>query len=260
MNTRLAYPARPALRATGVLLTLLLAATSVLVAQDGGAFLGITSRNVTGEEARYRNLPSRDGVVLQTVLDGTAAAAAGLQDGDIVLQFGGEKIYDDRDLTDMIRRRSPGDSVSITFLRDSEKRTVEAILGSREDYESSRRSDDGRDGWSRFWDEVGEIFGGPSSSRGPRLGVHIQEMGDQLAEYFAVRENEGVLLTHISRGSPAEEAGLRAGDVVLEVDGRKIRGSGDISRSLRDKWGETVPVAVMRSGKRMEIPVTLEEE
>ena len=79
-------------------------------------------------------------MILSTVYSGTAADAAGLKAGDILLTFGGEKIFDDRDLTDMIHDRDPGDRVSITLMRDGENMTVDAVLGTRDDMDRPRRS------------------------------------------------------------------------------------------------------------------------
>jgi serine protease Do len=233
----------------------LLLAVSPVSAGDEGAFLGITSSGLSGTDAREAGLSSRNGAILHAVYSGTAADAAGLREGDILLTFGGEKIFDESDLTDMIDDREPGDRVSIKLVRDGEKMTVDAVLGTRDDMESEHHGDS----WDRFWDGIGSLFGDHHGS-GPRLGVYVDEMGEQMAEYFQVEEGEGILLTQISRNSPAEEAGLRAGDVVIQVDDRNIRRTGDISRALEDKWGRTVPVTVIRKGERLEIPVTLEEE
>lgn len=235
----------------------LLLAVSPASAGDQGAFLGISSSGLSGSDAREAGLSSRDGAILHRVYSGTAADSAGLKSGDILLTFAGEKIFDDRDLTDLIHDRDPGDRVSITLIRDGESMTVEAVMGTREDLEWEREED----GWSRFWDGIGNLFGHHSSGRsGPRLGVYVEEMEDQMADYFEAGDDGGILLTRIIRNSPAQDAGLLAGDVVIRVDDSNIRDTGDISRALRGKWGETVPVTVIRKGDHLEIQVVLEQE
>ncbi len=235
----------------------LLLAVSPVSAGDQGAFLGISSSGLSGADARDAGLSSRDGVILSTVYSGTAADAAGLKAGDILLTFGGEKIFDDRDLTDMIHDRDPGDRVRITLIRDGKNMTVDAVLGTRDDMEWEQEDD----GWSRFWDGIGNLFGHHSSrSSGPRLGVYVEEMEDQMAEFLQVEEDEGILLTRVVRNSPAQDAGLLAGDVVISVNDSSIRDTGDISDALRGKWGETVPVTVIRKGDRVEVRVVLEEK
>ncbi len=235
----------------------LLLAASPVSARDQGAFLGISSSGLSGSDAREAGLSSRDGAILHTVYAGTAAEDAGLKAGDILLTFGGEKIFDDRDLTDMIHDRGPGDRVSITLIRDGENMTVDAVLGTRDDMEWEQEED----GWSRFWDGIGNLFGGHhSGDSGPRLGVYVEEMEDQMADYFQAGEDGGILLTRVVRNSPAQDAGLLAGDVVIRVDESNIRETGDISDALRGKWGETVPVTVIRKGDRLEVRVVLEEK
>jgi len=258
MNSSLFAPfARRFPLAIAVAVSLLLTLTPVS-AGGQGAFLGITSSGLSGEDARDARLSSRDGAILHKVYSGTAADAAGLKAGDILLTFGGEKIFDDRDLTDLIHDRKAGDKVSITLMRDGETLTVDAVMGTRDDMEWEQGE---RDSWSRFWDGLGSIFHGDSShGDGPRLGVYVEQMEEQMAEYFQVEKGEGVLLTRIVRNSPAEDAGLLAGDVVIRVDDSNIRRTGGISDALQGKWGETVPVTVIRKGDRIEVRVVLEEE
>ena len=257
MNTSMLSPIARRFPLVLAVAVALLLAVSPVSARHEGAFLGITSAGLSGTDAREAGLSSRDGVILNAVYSGTAADAAGLREGDILLTFNGEKILDDRDLTDMIHDREPGDRVSIKLIRDGEKMSVDAVLGTRDDMEAEHSGDS----WDRFWNGIGSLFGDHSRhSSGPRLGVYVDEMGEQMAEYFQVEEGEGILLTQIMRNSPAEDAGLRAGDVVIQVDDGNIRRTGDIGRALRGKWGKTVPVTVIRRGDRLEIPVTLEQE
>lgn len=236
----------------------ILTAVTPVSARGAGAFLGVTSEGLSGADAREAHLSCRDGALLRNVYSGTAAELAGLKAGDVLVTFGDEKIFDDRDLTELIQRREPGDKVRITLVRDGEKITVDTVLGTRDDL--GKESDDD-DHWSRFWDGIGDLFGGPSSQvDGPHLGVSVESIGEQMAEYFQVKKDEGVLLTRISRHSAAEDAGLLAGDVVIQVDANSIREPGDISHALRDRWGETVPVTVVRKGNRQEFQVALEEK
>ena len=224
MNASMLAPnARRFLLVVAVAMTLLLAVSPVS-AGDEGAFLGISSSGLSGSDARDAGLSSRDGAILHTVYSGTAAEVAGLKAGDILLTFGGEKIFDDRDLTDMIHDRDAGDRVRITLIRDGENMTVDAVLGTRDDMEWEQEDD----GWSRFWDGIGNLFGGHSShGSGPRLGVYVEEMEEQMAEYFQVEEEGGILLTRIVRNSPAQDAGLLAGEFRADAIDKNIskRGS-----------------------------------
>ena len=94
-----------------------------------------------------------------------------------------------------------------------------------------------------------------------RLG-NVHAMSHPVGGHYGVAHGiaNSILLTRIMRNSPAQDAGLLAGDVVIRVDDSNIRETGDISDALRGKWGETVPVTVIRKGERVEIRVVLEEE
>jgi S1-C subfamily serine protease len=90
----------------------------------------------------------------------------------------------------------------------------------------------------------------------PRLGFTFQEISGQLARYFNVPGEEGLLVSSVQEGSPAEAAGLRAGDVILKVGGREVRGSD----ALRERVAEAEPgaelaVTVLRDGKTLDVSV-----
>jgi predicted metalloprotease with PDZ domain len=94
----------------------------------------------------------------------------------------------------------------------------------------------------------------PSSSR---LGVSIEDLGEQLAEYFGVKDGEGVLIRSVKKGSPADGAGLRAGDVIVKVEGEKIADSGDLRDALREHRGRSFPITIVRDRREQNVTVTL---
>lgn len=213
------------------------------------AFLGISSREVRGADARDLGLATADGALVERVYEGTAAEAAGLRRGDILVEFAGEKVFDDDDLTRLIRSHRAGDPVEMVVLRGGERLTLSTELGSRADYE-----DEAPSGWAAALES---FFGGGRDH--PRLGVHVMELNAQLAEYFEVSDQRGVLITQVVRRSPAEEAGIRAGDVVTRVAGSRVYGTGDISDALEGRAGELVTVSLVRKGRAMEVQAQLED-
>ena len=91
----------------------------------------------------------------------------------------------------------------------------------------------------------------------PWVGIGLQDITADLMKFFNLREKEGALISQVYGGSPAEEAGLKAGDVVTEIDGVKIKNSQDVVREvLKKKVGQKVNFVVLREGKRLEISVT----
>jgi serine protease Do len=104
-------------------------------------------------------------------------------------------------------------------------------------------------------------FDGPKSvltMRTPRVGLETESLSGQLADFFGVKE--GVLVRSVDKDSPAEKAGVRAGDVVLKVDGQRVSRPRDVTDELRNSWDKkTVPMVVMRNKKEMTLNVELPE-
>jgi C-terminal processing protease CtpA/Prc len=92
-----------------------------------------------------------------------------------------------------------------------------------------------------------------------RIGVSTSRLTKQLAEYFGVDEERGVLVSSVAENSPAARAGIRAGDVITEVDGERIRQSNDISRAISRKKDGEINVTIVRDKKRRTIRLTPEQ-
>jgi len=91
----------------------------------------------------------------------------------------------------------------------------------------------------------------------PWVGIGLQDISSDLMKFFNLKEKEGALISQVYAGSPAEQAGLKVGDVVIEVDGAKIKNSQDVVREvLKKKVGQKVNFVVLREGQRVEISVT----
>jgi len=247
-------PVTRSLPSRALLLAVLAAALAAPLAMARErAFLGITSRSLSGRDARTLELDQRDGALIQTVYDDTAADKAGLKKNDVIIRFDGEKVYDDSDLGEMIRDHDAGDKVEIVIIRDGSEKTLHATLGSSEDWTEGQ------------FVSVAPLPPMPSVSffgdqRRPQLGVNIMDLNSQLAEYFGVGEERGVLVTRVIRKSPADEAGIKAGDVIIRAAGERVVQSGDIGNALEGRWGERVQVEVVRNGSRREVAVSLDDE
>jgi membrane-associated protease RseP (regulator of RpoE activity) len=151
-----------------------------------------------------------------------------------------------------VRETPAGRAVAIGVNREGSQLTINATVESH----SHERSSLGHmpklnlkefKGPGMFW------VGG-----GPRLGVSVNELNDQLAEYFGVKPGEGVLVTEVFDGTPAEKAGMKAGDVILRVDNQRVESTGDIHDAINGKSGRDVDVVVMRDHRETTLKVTLD--
>lgn len=98
------------------------------------------------------------------------------------------------------------------------------------------------------------VFGGPA-----RMGVRLQSLGDQLAEYFGVGERKGALVTSVREDSPAEAAGLRAGDVIVGLGDEEVDDPGDVLRAVRGADPGPTSVSIVRDGEDSTVTVELPE-
>ena len=98
------------------------------------------------------------------------------------------------------------------------------------------------------------------SWRSPILGIESESLNTQLAEYFGVKD--GVLVRSVIKNSSAEKAGIKAGDVIVKVDGTTVASPGEISSVLRSVQGakRTVPIVLVRDKREMTVTITLEDE
>ena len=95
------------------------------------------------------------------------------------------------------------------------------------------------------------------ASGGTHLGVVIEGMTQDLRQYFGAPSDRGVLVAHVVQGSPAARAGIRVGDVLLDVGNRRIRGADDVISALAMQQGGQLPLEVIRQGRRMRLDAYL---
>jgi serine protease Do len=112
----------------------------------------------------------------------------------------------------------------------------------------------------RWHGDDGRDFTLGFASERPRLGIRFVEIGDQLADYFGLTADEGVLVTAVEPDTPAAKAGIKAGDVVLEFGGKAIREGAQLRKEVRQaEDGAAVAMKLQRDGKALDVQVTLPE-
>jgi len=226
---------------------------------SGGSWLGVSIADVTSERAKELNMKEETGAEIKAVMPGSPAEEAGLKRGDVILEYQGTRVEGAMQLTRMVRETPPGRTVSLRTLRDGENRAVRVKVTEHDGDEHERT-------FHRRIEippiempdiELPEI---PFLERIPssfRLGVSVENLGDQLAEYFGVKGGEGVLVRSVKKGSPADGAGLRAGDVIVKVEGEAVSDSADLRSALRERRGKTFPLTIVRDRREQSVSVTL---
>lgn len=245
--------------------------TQVFTMDDGASWLGVETAEVSGEKAKELKLPTEHGVLLTEIVPDSPAAKAGLKANDVVTEFNGQRVEGAAQFRRMIHETPTGRAVQLTVWREGRLQTISVTLGKSESRHSLTAIP--REGWRiemprmprveipRFEWNDGVFF-----SRRPMLGISADDLSGQLGSYFGAPDGEGVLVREVNSGSPAEKAGIKAGDVIIKVDGERVRTVGDLHEKMSHKLGEgtdkaekaTVSIGLLRDRKETTVKVELE--
>jgi len=237
-----------------LLLGLSWAQKSTQVKKQG--WIGVYLQELTPELKESMDLKeSTEGVLVNGVVEDSPAEKAGIEEGDVIISLDNKKIGSIDKLTSLVRKTSPGTEVEIKAIRDGEEKDFQMTIG-----ESSSSSLYNLNPEKlRIEKNMIEPFKWNFQS-GLKLGVAIQDLTEQLGDYFGVKKGEGALVTEVVKGSPAEKAGLKAGDIIVDVDNQKITGSDEVRQAISEKEkGDKVNLQVMRDKRLKDFSVTLTE-
>jgi serine protease Do len=191
---------------------------------------------VTSDMAKAMHLPSAHeaGALVASVDANTPAAQAGLQPGDVIQTVGEKPVGNPRDLATEIAAAQPGSDISLGIVRDGETKTMKATLGTQP---GEQVADRGRE-------QAGE-------NSQYKIGVALAPLTPELREKLQVPEQtHGAVVAGVKPGSPAAQAGLQQGDILLGIGGKKIGNPREAAESIGAATKSRQPVAlqVMRDG------------
>jgi serine protease Do len=243
----------------------------VLMLDGRGSSIGVSIRDLSADDAAKAKLGQGGGVLIEDVNEGSPAAKAGLRDGDIVVEFDGERVRSARHFARLVQETAEGRSVKAGIVRDGSRQTVDVTPESRGPYagdfampdipniereiERGMRSLPRDLAFDFKWD--GEF---PTAKVWPggRLGAQLSPLTDQLAEYFGAKQ--GVLVSSVDADSVAAKAGLKAGDVITAVNGRSVETMRDVTQALREAdRGQEIELSVLRDKKSMSLKARMPE-
>jgi membrane-associated protease RseP (regulator of RpoE activity) len=232
---------------------------------DGGGYLGISPENIDRENMGQYGLSAPRGVGISSVSQNSPAERAGLKKGDVILQFDGEPVTSSRKLLRLLGEAAPEQSVRLTISRNNSEQQLTVTLGQRAERvlragvapDINRYFRVNPPNTPQVWNDAPGAYAlGFGNNR--RVGVTTTALTTQLANFFGVSGGHGLLITSISENSPASKAGLKAGDVITEVNGAKIEDSGDFIREVNRKEDGDVTLTIIRDKSERTIKVTPE--
>jgi serine protease Do len=231
----------------------------IVSADEGSGWLGVEIGEVTPENAKDLKLSATRGVVIQDVEPSSH---------DVVLQYDGQTVEGSVQFRRLVRETPAGRTVALVISRDGATQNLSVELADRSSYYEKKMQGTMRDFGKPFalatpnFDfniSSPEIFS-MMDMRTPLLGISAEDLTGQLGSYFGAPNNSGVLIREVRSGTPADKAGLKAGDVIVKVDGKPVAALSELRDQLRDKGdGKTVNLGVLRKGSEMNVPVTIEK-
>lgn len=253
-----------------------------IVQSGNGSYLGVELAEVSKENLSKFGLNEVRGVAVEKVVENSPATQAGLQNGDVIIKFNGEEISSVRKLMRLISETAPEHKAKIIVLRGGNEREIVVTMGKRptpkfeqmilpqqgelpirmpfpiprsEGMKIFKRGD--LENIEEFEIAMPDFLFSTQNSR--QIGIGVNSLTKQLGEYFGISDGKGLLINNVMENSPASRVGLRAGDVIVEIDGKAVANQMDLIRIVGEKKEGEVSLTIIRDKQRQIIKVTPEK-
>jgi serine protease Do len=195
-------------------------------------WLGVRIQSLNSAMAESFGLDKPTGALVIEVTDDGPAEKAGVQVSDIILEVNGDEIESSDELARVIASYKPGTRVEILLLRKNKTKTITVKL-------------------DRFPDEEGEDKEGADSSAATKIGIHVQNITDEMARRLDLEDREGVIISEVERRSVAAKEGLRKGDIILEVNQQPVQSAREFRQIVKaTEEGDTLLLYMKRGERR----------
>jgi len=239
----------------------------VFSSDEGGtaAYLGVDISDVTPERLSALKLKEEKGVEVTMVDQDAPAGKAGIKEHDVILTMNGTTIESGAQLRRMIHETPAGRVVSLGLSRDGQPMNVKVQLGERNKafaFVAPKAKE--------FHLDMPEVRVMPDIdipamnmvvvTTSARSGLMVENITPQLGEFFGVKNGNGVLIRSVEKGSRAEKAGFRAGDVIVKVNDQAVHDTSDFSHAVKSRTGNSVSVNLVRDKKEQTLNLSLPEK
>jgi len=190
-------------------------------------WLGISIQDLTDDLAAGFGASGKGGVLVADVMKDSPAEAGGMRSGDIIVELGGTPVKEVTDLQKRVAAIPPGQPAVLTVLRDRKPTKLTVKIG----------------------EQPGDETVVAAAPKGMGLGLTVEALSEEMAQTYGLKSGAGVVVTDVAPGTVAEAAGIKEGDLILEVNRRRTATVDDFKKAVAAlKPGEAVPVQVERSG------------
>ena len=236
----------------------------IFSSEDTGtsSYLGVDIADVTTERMGALKLKEEKGVEVTMVDQDAPAGKAGIKEHDVILTMNGTNIESGAQLRRMIHETPPGRVVKLGLSRDGQPLTLQVQLADKHKEVMSWPNPDVHVNIPPIHVPDIDI---PSINMvvvtsSARSGLMVENITPQLGEFFGVKDGNGVLVRSVEKGSRAEKAGFRAGDVIVKINNHAVHDTSDFSHAVKSRTGNSVSVGVMRDKKEQTLSLALPEK
>ena len=182
-------------------------------------WFGVTVQDLTDELAKYFGLSDKNGALVISVLENSPAQKAGIKESDVIRQFDNKTISNVRELLNTVGKAEVGRKVKVVVMREKKELTVEVEVGERPE-------------------NLEEVSTKPSSSKW--RGLEVEELDAKTRRRLGIEEKRGVVVVDVEPDSPADEAGIVAPDVILEINKQAVKNMSDYQRITQGLKGDVL--------------------
>jgi serine protease Do len=182
---------------------------------------------VTPELAKSFGLNEKKGALVAEVFSNSPAEKAGIERGDVILEFDGKEVADSKDLPRLVASTQVGKSVTIKLSRDGKVLDRQVKIGEME--------------------EKAEVAKAPSSNKS--LGITVQNITPDIAKGLGLKKETGVVVTRVEPGSPAANAGIQTGDVIQEVNRKPVKDVNDFVQKVEKAKDQNSVLLLLQRGQ-----------
>ncbi|MDZ5699610.1 Do family serine endopeptidase [Chelativorans sp. M5D2P16] len=206
-------------------------------------FIGVSLQPITDAISQALGLESTDGALVADIEPDSPASRAGLQAGDVITALGGESMENPGELSRAVAERSPGEEITLSIIRDGETVEVDLTLATREVEQAAADAEPA------------------TEPDGASMGVAVTGLPELLRRELGLEEGQGVMIQRVQPGTPAAEAGLQQGDLILQAGGETVEQVEDLTTAWEEAREQERPVLlrVARDENTLFVPVETEQ-
>jgi serine protease Do len=230
---------------------------------NSGAYLGVHISDITPELANNLRLSEASGVVVLSIDHDGPACKAGIMSNDVIVSVAGAQVRNIQQMVQVMNTMAAGSVANITILRDGSPQSVNVTLGSRKNWMAATPAPMPNSAVAKSFANPMPSVAYPNDVELPlmtpasaRRGIVVEGLTPQLAEFFGVPSGQGVLVRNVQRGSIGANAGLKAGDVIIKIDGQAIRDLADWRRSMNISNGKT-QLSIIREKREQAVEMVM---